>query len=90
MIKGSETATVGGGRGGSETAPIKEGDAAPIQLTEVHWFENTGSEPLELTIIGLARDMSKRVDSIEAGAGHGGRRRSEHPPLKRRIPPTPT
>jgi mannose-6-phosphate isomerase-like protein (cupin superfamily) len=73
VMKGSGTATVGGGRGGAETAPIKEGDAVPIQLSEVHSFENTGTEPLEFMIVGVARDMSKRVDSIEVGAGRGGR-----------------
>ncbi len=32
VMKGSGTVSVGGGRGGAETAPIKEGDAIPIQL----------------------------------------------------------
>jgi mannose-6-phosphate isomerase-like protein (cupin superfamily) len=73
VMKGSGTATVGGGRGGAETAPIKEGDAVPIQLSEVHSFENTGAEPLEFMIVGVARDTSKHVDSIDVGAG-GGRR----------------
>jgi mannose-6-phosphate isomerase-like protein (cupin superfamily) len=74
VMKGSGTATVGGGRGGAETAEIKEGDAVPIQLGDVHSFENTGSEPLEFMIVGVARDLSKHVDSIDAGAGRGGRR----------------
>jgi len=74
VMKGSGTATVGAGRGGEETAPIKEGDAIPIQLGDVHSFANTGSEPLEFLIVGVARDLSKRVDNIEVGAGRGGRR----------------
>jgi len=74
VMKGSGTATVGAGRGGAETAPIKEGDAIPIQLGDVHSFENTGSDPLEFLIVGVSRDMSKRVDSIDVGAGRGGRR----------------
>ncbi len=73
VMKGSGTATVGGGRGGAETAPVNEGDAVPIQLGEVHSFENTGSEPLEFLIIGVARDLSKHVDTIDAGPGRGGR-----------------
>jgi mannose-6-phosphate isomerase-like protein (cupin superfamily) len=73
VMKGSGTATVGGGRGGAESAPVKEGDAIPIQLGEAHSFENTGAEPLEFMIVGVARDMSKRVDSIDAGGGRGGR-----------------
>ena len=32
VMKGSGTATIGAGRGGAETAPIKEGDAVPIQF----------------------------------------------------------
>jgi len=74
VMKGSGTATVGAGRGGAETAPIKEGDAVPIQLGDVHSFENTGSEPLEFMIVGVASDLSKHVDSIDAGAGRGGNR----------------
>jgi mannose-6-phosphate isomerase-like protein (cupin superfamily) len=73
VMKGAGTATVGGGRGGAESAPVKEGDAIPIQLGEAHSFENTGTEPLEFMIVGVARDLSKHVDSIDAGAGRGGR-----------------
>ena len=74
VMKGSGTVTIGGGRGGAETAPIKEGDAVPIQLSDVHSFENTGSEPLEFLIVGVARDMSKHVDNIDLPAGGPGRR----------------
>jgi hypothetical protein len=42
-------------------------------LADVHAFENTGSEPLEFMIVGVARDLSKHVDSIDVGAGRGGR-----------------
>jgi len=73
VLKGAGTATVGGGRGGAETAQIHEGDAIPIQLGEVHSFENTGDEPLEFMIVGVARDLSKHVDSIDVGGGRGGR-----------------
>ncbi len=72
VMKGSGTVTVGG-RGGAETASIKEGDAVPIQLGDVHSFENTGSDPLEFMIVGVARDLSKRVDSIDVRPGAGGR-----------------
>jgi mannose-6-phosphate isomerase-like protein (cupin superfamily) len=73
VLKGSGTATVGGGRSAAESAPIQEGDAIPIQLGEVHSFENTGSDPLEFMVVGIARDLSKHVDSIDAGSGRGGR-----------------
>ncbi len=73
VLKGAGAVTAGGGRGAPETAQIQEGDAIPIQLGEVHSFENTGNEPLEMMIVGVARDLSKHVDSIDAGAGRGGR-----------------
>lgn len=64
----------GGGRGAApETAPIQEGDAIPIQLAEMHSVENKGSEPLEFLIIGVSRDATRRVDSIDA-RDLGGRR----------------
>jgi mannose-6-phosphate isomerase-like protein (cupin superfamily) len=61
-------------RGQNETAAIHVGDAVPIQLGEMHSFENTGAQPLEFMVVGVARDAhNKEVDSIEAGPG-GGRR----------------
>jgi len=50
---------------GSEVAPIRAGDAIPIQLNEVHSFENTGNEPLEFMIVGVSRDSNRRIDSID-------------------------
>jgi mannose-6-phosphate isomerase-like protein (cupin superfamily) len=73
VMMGAGTATVAAGRGGAETARIIEGDAVPIQLGEVHSFENTGSEPLEFMIVGVARDANRHVDSIDAGAERAGR-----------------
>lgn len=73
VMQGEGTASVGGGRGAPETAPIKEGDAIPIQLGEVHSFENTGSGPLEFMVVGVARDLSKHIDTVDVGAGRGGR-----------------
>jgi mannose-6-phosphate isomerase-like protein (cupin superfamily) len=76
VMKGAGAITVAaaGGRGGaSDKAAVKEGDALPIQLGEVHSVENTGTEPLEFLIIGVSRDANRRVDSIDAG-GMGGRR----------------
>ena len=68
VVKGVGTITVGGagGRGAAaETASIKEGDAIPIQLSETHSVENKGSEPLEFLVIGVSRDATRRVDSID-------------------------
>ena len=73
VMKGSGTFTVGGGGRGAapETAPIKEGDAIPVWLSEIHSVANTGSEPLEFLIIGVSRDANRRVDSVDAGAVPG-------------------
>jgi mannose-6-phosphate isomerase-like protein (cupin superfamily) len=48
-----------------ETAPIQMGDAVPLKLNEVHIFENTSNEPLELMIIGVSRDSSRRIDFVD-------------------------
>jgi mannose-6-phosphate isomerase-like protein (cupin superfamily) len=50
----------------AETAPIHAGDAVPIQLNDVHSFENTGTQPLEFLIVGVSRDNTRRVDSVDA------------------------
>jgi mannose-6-phosphate isomerase-like protein (cupin superfamily) len=75
VMKGSGAITMpGGGRGAPpETASIKEGDAIPIQLGEMHSVENKGSEPLEFLVIGVSRDSTRRVDTIDARE-LGGRR----------------
>jgi mannose-6-phosphate isomerase-like protein (cupin superfamily) len=52
-----------------ETAPIHSGDAVPIQLNEVHSFENTSGEPLEFMVIGVASSKNKMVDSIDVKDG---------------------
>jgi mannose-6-phosphate isomerase-like protein (cupin superfamily) len=66
VMKGQGTVTVSAMRGNSDSAPIHEGDAVPIQLNDVHSFENNGSEPLEFLIVGVSRDNTRRVDSIDA------------------------
>jgi mannose-6-phosphate isomerase-like protein (cupin superfamily) len=56
-------------RGQNETAPIHAGDAIPIQLGEIHAFENTGSQPLEFMIVGVARDLRKELDTVDGLGG---------------------
>jgi len=34
-------------------------------LNETHALENTGSEPLELMIVGVARDTMKNLETTE-------------------------
>jgi mannose-6-phosphate isomerase-like protein (cupin superfamily) len=68
VMKGSGVITIPGGMGrgaAPDTATIQEGDAIPIQLSEIHSVENKGSEPLEFLIIGVSRDANRRVDSID-------------------------
>jgi mannose-6-phosphate isomerase-like protein (cupin superfamily) len=60
-MNGDGAATVTG-----ETATIHSGDAVPIQLKEVHSFENNGTQPLEFLIVGVSRDNNRRVDSVDA------------------------
>lgn len=67
VLGGEGTVTVAG-----ETAPIRSGDAIPIQLAEPHSVANTGAEPLEFMIVGVSRDATRRVD-VEIGSGFGGR-----------------
>jgi mannose-6-phosphate isomerase-like protein (cupin superfamily) len=52
-----------------ETAAIKTGDAIPIQLGEVHSFENSGTQPLEFLIVGVAREKSKELETIDVSRG---------------------
>ena len=65
VMSGQGAVTIAAEGSGSEAAPIRTGDAIPIQLSEVHSFENTGSEPLEFMIVGVSRDSNRRVDSID-------------------------
>jgi mannose-6-phosphate isomerase-like protein (cupin superfamily) len=45
---------------GSETASIHAGDVVPVQLNEERSLKNTGSEPLEFLIIGVAKDLNAK------------------------------
>jgi mannose-6-phosphate isomerase-like protein (cupin superfamily) len=56
VMSGSGTITVG-----SETAAIGEGDAIPVQLNETHAFQNAGTAPLELLIVGVSRERNKET-----------------------------
>ena len=70
VMAGSGTTTIGG-----ETQPIKAGDAVPFMLNDTKAFANTGAEPLEFMIVGIARDMNKKNDILATPAprlGGGG------------------
>ncbi len=55
VVSGDGTATIA-----TETASIHAGDAIPVQLNEAHSFANTGTQPLEFLIVGVARQSSRR------------------------------
>ena len=65
VMSGQGAVTIAAEGSSSEVAEIQAGDAIPIQLSEVHSFENTGSAPLEFMIVGVSRDTDRRVDSID-------------------------
>ena len=66
MLSGAGTLTVKGQA--SETAPVRTGDAIPIRIGESSHFTNTGSEPLELFVMGVARDMAAKTQLLSGGA----------------------
>jgi mannose-6-phosphate isomerase-like protein (cupin superfamily) len=40
---------------------VRAGDAIPVRVGETSQFTNSGSAPLELLVIGVARDMEAKV-----------------------------
>ncbi len=56
---------------GSETAEIHAGDAIPVRLNQSQEFSNSGNEPLELMIIGVARDFAAK-NALMAAPQHAG------------------
>jgi mannose-6-phosphate isomerase-like protein (cupin superfamily) len=65
VLAGSGTVTVTGAS--SETAPIRTADAIPIRLGESSLFANTGTEPLELFVMGVAKDMAAKMQLLSGG-----------------------
>jgi mannose-6-phosphate isomerase-like protein (cupin superfamily) len=65
VLAGSGTVRVAG-----ESAAVKTGDAIPVRVGETSLFTNTGTAPLELLVIGVARDMT-----VKNGLMTGGLRR---------------
>jgi mannose-6-phosphate isomerase-like protein (cupin superfamily) len=51
---------------GNESAPVAKGDAVPVFLNEVHSFKNTGTEPLEMMVVGVAR-QKWALDTVMVG-----------------------
>lgn len=60
VMKGEGSLTVG-----SETAAVKTGDAIPLEYREAHSLANSGTAPLEIMIVGVARDSARNIDSVD-------------------------
>jgi mannose-6-phosphate isomerase-like protein (cupin superfamily) len=56
VIGGSGTLKVA-----AESAPVTTGDAIPVRVGETSQFINSGTAPLELLVIGVARDMDAKL-----------------------------
>jgi mannose-6-phosphate isomerase-like protein (cupin superfamily) len=68
VMAGSGTVSIEQQNRPPETAQIKTGDAIPVRTFETSSFQNNGNEPLELMVIGVARDMNAKISLIKAGA----------------------
>lgn len=71
VMAGQGTVTIG-----SETAPIKTGDGIPIDINQSRSFTQTGTDPLELFAVGVAKDMEAKTALMDArpparGGGRG-------------------
>ncbi|MCC7044561.1 MAG: cupin domain-containing protein [Acidobacteria bacterium] len=64
VLAGSGTVTIG-----TETAPVRKWDAIPVRLDETSSFTNTGTEPLELLVMGVARDMNAKAAFMRGPGG---------------------
>jgi len=66
VLSGQGTVTIGG-----ETTAVRKWDAVPVRLNETSSFTNTGSDPLELLVYGVAKDMESKVAMMMPPAGRG-------------------
>ena len=66
VLSGQGTVTVGG-----ETTPVVKWDAVPVRVNETSNFTTTGTEPLELLVYGVAKDMESKLAMMAPGAGRG-------------------
>jgi mannose-6-phosphate isomerase-like protein (cupin superfamily) len=63
VLGGTGTVTLKRGTA-SDTAPVRPGDAIPIRVGESSVFANTGPQPLELFVMGVARDMAAKTQLL--------------------------
>jgi mannose-6-phosphate isomerase-like protein (cupin superfamily) len=65
VLRGEGSVTAASGKDTAETVSIKNGDAIPFRLGDVHSFSNTGHEALEFLIVGISRDKTHRLDDVD-------------------------
>lgn len=66
VLSGAGAASVAG-----ETAPVKAQDVVPVRSTQTRSFENTGDQPMEMIIIGIAKDLAAKDAFLAAPRGGG-------------------
>jgi len=62
VLGGEGTISVTAGESG--TALVRAGDAIPVRLGESSRFTNTGSAPLELFVMGVAKDVATKTQLL--------------------------
>jgi len=62
VLGGEGTVSVKGTTSG--TAPVHRGDAIPVRIGESTQFSNTGAGPLELFVMGVAKDMAAKTQLL--------------------------
>jgi mannose-6-phosphate isomerase-like protein (cupin superfamily) len=61
VIAGQGTVTIG-----NETETVRPGDGVPVDIRQVRSFAQTGSEPLEMMVVGIAKDMKSKIAMMDA------------------------
>lgn len=64
VLGGEGTISIAGAAPG--TAAVRAGDAIPVRLGEATRFTGTGSVPLELLVMGVAKDMAAKTQLLTA------------------------
>jgi mannose-6-phosphate isomerase-like protein (cupin superfamily) len=64
VLGGEGTITVAGAEPGP--AAVRSGDAAAVRIGETTRFTNTGSAPLELLVMGVAKDVAAKTQLLTA------------------------
>jgi mannose-6-phosphate isomerase-like protein (cupin superfamily) len=62
VLGGEGSITVAGAESG--TAAVRAGDAIPVRIGETTRFTSSGSVPLELFVMGVARDMAAKTQLL--------------------------